>query len=129
VVAVRQNLLLLVDGQAPTAAASRPYQAWGATATGSSKVWRSAVGVDGGANLIYVAARNLDPAALAALAVASGCVRAMRLAIGYPAVTFNAYRQAGPGTVAGTRAMPTMSQPGDRYLRPDALDFIALYRR
>lgn len=129
VVAVRQNLGLLVDGRSPTAAVSRPYPAWGATTTGSTKVWRSAVGIDGGGNLIYVAARNLDPPALAALAVAAGCVRAMQLTIGYPSVTFNTYRTTAPGTVSGTKAMPTMSQSGDRYLSPDNSDFIALYRR
>ena len=51
VVAVRQNLVLLVDGRAATAAANRPYPAWGVTPDGSSKVWRSAVGVDGGGNI------------------------------------------------------------------------------
>jgi hypothetical protein len=44
-------------------------------------------------------------------------------------VTFNAYRQTGAAAVTGTKAMPTMSQPGDRYLTPDAMDFVALYRR
>jgi hypothetical protein len=129
VVAVRQNLVLLVDARAPTAAASRPYPAWGSTSTGSSKVWRSAVGVDGAGNLIYIAARNLEPPALAALAVAAGCVRAMQLDIAYPSVTFNTYKPNGPGTIAGAKLMPTMSQPGDRYLTPDDQDFIALYRR
>jgi hypothetical protein len=129
VVAVRQNLVLLVDGRAPTAAVSRPYPAWGVTTTGSSKVWRSAVGVDGAGNLIYVAARNLDPTALAGLAVAAGCVRAMQLDIGYPNVAFNTYRQSASGTVAGAKAMATMSQASDRYLTPDNRDFIALYRR
>src|SRR6202040_2509010 len=108
---------------------SRPDPGWGVTPTGSSKVWRSAVGVDGTGNLIYLAARNLDPATLAGLAVAAGCVRAMQLDIGYPNVSFNTYRQSATGSVAGAKARATMSETGNRYLRPDNRDFIALYRR
>src|SRR5579859_3884116 len=52
VVAVRQNLVLLVDGRSPTAAVSHPALSWGSTTTKSTKVWRSAVGIDGGGNLI-----------------------------------------------------------------------------
>jgi hypothetical protein len=129
VVAVRQNLVLLVDGRAATAAANRPYPAWGVTPDGSPKVWRSAVGVDAGGNLVYVAARNLDPPALAVLALAAGCVQAMQLDIGWPNVAFNTYRQSAPGAIAGSKAMTIMSQPGDRYLTPDARDFVVVYLR
>jgi hypothetical protein len=129
VVAVRQSLVLLVDGGVPAAAATRPYPFWGLTPTKSVIVWRSALGVDTAGNLIYVAAANIDSPAFAALVAKTGCVRAMQLDINHGFITFNTYKQVTPGVVHGTKLLGTMSTPADRYLVPDDRDFVALYRR
>ena len=103
VVAVRQNLVLLVDAGAPTADAARAYPFWGLTPNKSQLVWRSAIGVDSQDNLIYAASANILPAALAALMVQAGCVRAMQLDINHGFVTFNTYAPVATG-VTGTTA-------------------------
>jgi Phosphodiester glycosidase len=129
VVAVRQNLVLLVDGGAPTPDVGRPYPFWGYSPTHSSVVWRSAVGVDAGGNLVYVGGANITPPALADLLVKAGCLRAMELDINHRFVTFNTYGQTSAGAVHGTKGLPGMAYPGDRYLTPDQRDFVALYWR
>ncbi|TMM14943.1 MAG: hypothetical protein E6G01_11525 [Actinobacteria bacterium] len=100
VVSVRQNLHPLVDGGAPANLGS----SWGATLGGGSNVWRSAVGVDAGGNLIYAAGPALDPAGLANVLVAAGCVRAMELDINPQWVSFSTYAPvplAAPDQVQG----------------------------
>jgi hypothetical protein len=129
VAAVRQNLVLLVDAGAPTPDASRPYPFWGYSPTRSSLVWRSAVGVDAGGNLIYVGGANLTAPDLADTLVRAGCVRAMELDINHLFVTFNTYAQSPAGAVHGTKGLSGMALPGDRYLTPDQRDFVALYWR
>ncbi len=129
VVAVRQNLVLLVDHGAATAAAGGPFAAWGPTTTKTALAWRSAAGTDGAGDLIYVAGSSIDPASLAALAVKAGCVQAMEMAINHTYVSFNTYLASSSGAVQGTKALGSMSPLGDRYLTPDDRDFVALYRR
>jgi hypothetical protein len=129
VVAVRQNIVLMVDNGAVTTAVSRAYPYWGYTPTRSVIVWRSAVGIDGDGNLVFIAAANIDPVGLASLLVQAGCVRAMELDINHKFVSFNTYQQTTPGVVHGTRLLSDMFYPGDRYLTPDDRDFIALYQR
>jgi hypothetical protein len=128
VVAVRQNLVLMVDGGAPTADTVRPYPFWGLTPTKSEVVWRSAIGVDSLGNLIYAAAANIVPAALAALMVQAGCIRAMEFDINHGFVTFNSYAQIASG-VTGSRLLASMANSGDRYLAPDTRDFVAVLHR
>jgi hypothetical protein len=129
VVAVRQNIVLMVDNAGPTAAVSRPYPFWGYSPNKSVVIWRSGVGIDATGNLIFVAAANIDPPGFAALLVQAGCVRAMQLDVNHKFVTFNTYQQTAPGVVHGTRLLSTMFYPGDRYLTPDDRDFIAIYQR
>jgi hypothetical protein len=79
---VRQNLVLLVDNGAPTAAAlSSDWQAWGATVTTGASTWRSAVGITANGALVYAAGPALEPAQLADLMVRAGAIRAMQMDI------------------------------------------------
>ena len=100
VVAARQNLQLLVDNGAPTAATSNPG-AWGGSVAGVATM-RSAVGVDAKGALLWAGGR-LSPADLANAMVASGAVRAMQMDINPDWVNFNRYDVGGDGSVVGLR--------------------------
>jgi hypothetical protein len=128
VVSVRQNLHLLVDGGAPANLGS----SWGATLGGGSNVWRSALGVDGGGNLIYAGGPALDPAGLAHVLVAAGCVRAMELDINPQWVSFSTYAPvplAPPDQVQGTPLLAGMNYGPTHWLEPSSRDFLAVFTR
>ncbi len=90
-VAVRQNLVPLVEGGQPTAQATSPdWQSWGNTCGATSCApsvpgieyqWRSGVGVTAQGALVYAVGPSLSPAQLADLLVHAGTVRAMELDI------------------------------------------------
>ena len=128
VVSVRQNLHLLVDGDAPANLGS----GWGATLGGGSSVWRSALGVDAAGNLIYAAGPALDPTGLAHVLVAAGCVRAMELDINPQWVTFSTYAPvplAPPDQVQGTPLLAGMNYGPTHWLGPTSRDFLAVFTR
>jgi hypothetical protein len=128
VVSVRQNLHLLVDGGAPANLGS----SWGATLGGGSNVWRSAVGVDADGNLIYAAGPALDPAGLAQVLVAAGCVRAMELDINPQWVSLSTYVPvpfAPPDQVQGTPLLAGMNYGPTHWLEPSSRDFLAVFTR
>ena len=103
VVAVRQNLTLLVDhGQALPGLNPYDTSVWGSTLGGIPDVWRSGLGVRRDGSLVYVAGPSLEITQLAALLVRAGCVRAMTLDMNPDWTVFAAYR---PGTQTG-RAKP-----------------------
>jgi hypothetical protein len=81
IVAVRQNLgMLVVDGR-PTAAALAGPGDWGQILGTSPLVARSSLGVDGAGNVYYAAAEHALPADLAQALVAVGVQSAMQLDI------------------------------------------------
>ncbi len=121
VVAIRQNLSMLVDAGAPTPEAGSPG-AWGASVAGVATM-RSAIGVDIHGGLVWAGGR-LSPADLAAALVASGAVRGMQLDINPDWVNFNLYQPGPDGVVHGS---PVYGASGpDRYLSPNSRDFIAV---
>jgi hypothetical protein len=124
VVALRQNLGLLVDGGAPTAAASNPG-AWGASVAGVATM-RSAIGVDGNGALLWAGGR-LSPLDLANALVAAGAVRGMELDINPDWVNFNSY-DVGPDNVAHGNGLYGATG-ANRYLSPDGRDFVAVLVR
>ncbi|HSO95191.1 MAG TPA: hypothetical protein VLV81_04040 [Acidimicrobiia bacterium] len=124
VVAVRQNLSLLVDGGAPTADAGSSGS-WGAS-VGGVETQRSGVGVDAKGGLIW-AGGGLSPEGLASALVAAGAVRGMQMDINPSWVNFNLYQPAFGGGVHG---VPVYGATGpDRYLSPNSRDFIAVLIR
>ena len=122
VVAVRQNLNLLVDGGQPVPGLNARTPRTGATrsATRSSVALRARChcqrcpGVRGGPGL------NITD--LANLLVRAGAVRAMELDINTDWVDFSTYRPAtptGPASAAnGTELLPTMTGTPARYFEP-----------
>ena len=124
VVGLRQNLGLLVDGGAPTAAASNPG-IWGASVAGVATA-RGGVGVDANGGLVWAGGR-LSPLDLANALVAAGAVRAMELDINPDWVNFNSY-DVGPDNVAHGNGLYGATG-ADRYLHPDGRDFIAVFVR
>ncbi len=124
VVAVRQNLSILVDGGAPVAAAASPGS-WGASVAGVATA-RSAVGIDARGGLVWAGGR-LSPLDLANALVAGGAVRGMQLDINPDWVNFNLYQPGLDGVVHGS---PVYGATGpDRYLSPNSRDFIAVLIR
>ncbi len=124
VVGLRQNLGLLVDGGAPTPAASNSG-AWGASVAGAATA-RGGVGVDANGGLVWAGGR-LSPLALASALVAAGAVRGMEMDINPDWVNFNSY-DVGPDNVAHGNGLYGAAGI-DRYLHPDGRDFIAMFVR
>ncbi|MDQ6839567.1 MAG: phosphodiester glycosidase family protein [Actinomycetota bacterium] len=130
VIAVRQNLELLVDGGAPTplTAATNPITVWGDPLHENVLTWRSALGVDASGDLVYVAGPGLDPPTLAAAMVAVGAVRAMQLDINPKWVSFDTFTgDAAP--VSGTKLLESMYFPTNHFLTPYWRDFVAVFAR
>jgi hypothetical protein len=124
VVALRQNLGMLVDGGAPTPAASNPG-AWGASVAGVATA-RSAVGVDANGALLWAGGR-VSPLDLANALVAAGAVRGMQMDINPDWVHFNSY-DVGPDNVAHGNGIYGATG-ANRFLSPDSRDFVAVFIR
>jgi hypothetical protein len=124
VVALRQNLGVLVDGGAPTAAAANPG-AWGASVAGVATA-RSGAGVDRNGALVWAGGR-LSPLDLANALIAAGAVRGMQLDINPDWVNFNSYDVGADNVAHGNGLYGATS--ADRYLRPDGRDFVAVFVR
>jgi hypothetical protein len=130
VVAVRQNLSMLVEGGEATPAVDspNPKQVWGAPYQNKVLTWRSALGVDGAGHLLYVAGPGMDPQTLAAAMVAAGARRAMELDINPLWENFDTFTGTG-AAVVGQKLLPIMSFPSDHFLHPYWRDFIAAFAR
>jgi hypothetical protein len=129
VVAVRQNLELVVDNAHPVPGlAGNPAGQWGSPSNQFQFTWRSGIGTDAAGHLIYVGGNQLTLTTLADAMVQAGIVRGMELDIHDGMVTFNTYRPDLVG-VPPTKLLPTMSSPADRYLIPDQRDFFAVTMR
>jgi hypothetical protein len=124
VVALRQNLGMLVDAGAPTAAASAPGN-WGASVSGVATM-RGAVGVDANGGLVWAGGR-LSPLDLARALVGAGAVRGMQLDINPDWVGFNSYDVSADNVAHGTGLFGATG--ADRYLHPDGRDFVAVFVR
>jgi hypothetical protein len=133
VVAVRQNLKLIVDGGKPVPGLDNNANgAWGDTLGNKVLVWRSGVCVDANGGVIYGYGNGLGALSLAQMLQRAGCKRAMELDINPSWTSFNTYSSTtlrDPGSVSGTKMLPEQSKSGDRYLSNDARDFIAVLTR
>ena len=120
-VSLRQNLPLLISNHQINPQIGN-MQYWGFTVNNAVHVWRSALGITANGNLIYVGGPNLTAQTLAAALQTAHVVNAMELDINSYWVTYNLY-QWKSGRLLGTKLMPAMTRPGDRYLTPDTRDF------
>lgn len=128
VVAVRQNLDLLVDdGVASPTATDRDVSVWGATLNKATAPPRSGVGVRADGSLVYVGGPGLTARGLADALVAAGAVRAMTLDINSQWVSFLSFPPGSAGS--GTKLVASMSGGSNRFVTPDTRDFVALYAR
>jgi hypothetical protein len=131
IVAVRQNLRLIVDAGKPVAGLeSNAGDRWGAAGSQRQYTWRSAIGTDPAGNLFYVAGDQLTLDTLARVLAATGATRGMELDIHPNMVHLFVYRHVG-GSAEPTprKLLPTMRGPANRYLYPDNRDFFAITRR
>ena len=115
---------MLVDGGAPTPAASNPG-AWGASVAGVATA-RGGVGVDANGGLVWAGGR-VSPLDLANALIAAGAVRGMQLDINPDWVGFNSY-DVGPDNVAHGNGLYGATG-ANRYLSPDSRDFVAVFIR
>lgn len=133
VVAVRQNLALLVDHGTPAAGLQDDSNAkWGATLGNKAYVWRSGVGVTDTGALVYAGGPGLNAYSLANVLVHAGAVRAMELDINTQWVDFFSF-DAPPGVPAspdnGTKLISTMAWSTSRYFQPGTRDFFTMSLR
>jgi len=127
VVAVRQNLALIVDHGRPVAGlTANSGQRWGSYENQHQYTWRSGFGVDAAGDLIYVAGANLTLPTLALALADAGVVRAMELDIHSALVSFASWTPSVPGHVVPTKLLPGMERPAGRYLSADQRDFFYL---
>lgn len=133
VIAVRQNLALLVDNsQVVSGVDDVKNRRWGHTVSNQLFVWRSGLGVDAQGNLLYAAGDGLSVRTLAELLKRAGAVRAMELDINHPYVSYNMFQHRVDGTIdptLSTKLLPKMKKPATRYLSADDRDWVALLAR
>ena len=120
VVAVRQNLNLIVDnGQPVPGLNGGDNWQWGSTLGGAVYVWRSGVGVTSNGALVYAAGPGLNITDLASVLARAGAVRAMELDINTDWVNLATYAPSTPGGAAapvnGTDLLPNMVGTPGRY--------------
>jgi hypothetical protein len=119
VVAVRQNLDLLVDnGQPASGLNATDTTKWGYTLGNAVYVWRSGIGVTADGALVYVGGPALNITDLAQLLVRAGAVRAMELDINTAWVNMATFdpdlgKPASPAN--GTDLLPNMAGNPVRY--------------
>ena len=130
VLAVRQNLVMLVDGGHPTPAAytANPIAVWGDPLHENVHTWRSALGITSNGDLVYAAGPGLLPITLAQAMTTAGAVRAMELDINAQWVAYDTFTGAGPAVV-GQKLLASMSFSTDHFLVPYTRDFIAAFVR
>lgn len=134
VVAVRQNLTLLVDHGAPVGGlVPTDVQRWGYSLNRQIDTPRSALGITASGALVYVEG-EMNIVDLARILVRAGAVRAMVLDMNPLWPVFATYQPNGPTGVAspsnGRDLTPTMVQgPGRFFETGYARDFITLSAR
>jgi hypothetical protein len=132
VVAVRQNLALVVDGGRPVdGLAADANGRWGSARSQFQYTWRSGLGLDAKGNLVYVAGDNMNLTTLAGAMVDAGIVRGMQLDIHSGMASFSSWRPdaGGGGSSTPRKLLPGMSRSAYRYLVADQRDFLYLTAR
>ena len=126
-VAARQNLHLIVDRGELAPGLDQNYAGqWGSPKNQYQFTGRSALGVDRGGNLIYVAGNGLTLHTLAAALRSAGAVRGMELDIHDGMQCFSTWSHDAGRSLTPTKLLPTMTPPADRYLQADQRDFFYL---
>ncbi|EWT07178.1 hypothetical protein N864_10490 [Intrasporangium chromatireducens Q5-1] len=123
VVAVRQNLHLIVTAGKPAPGIANASGPWGVPGNQRQFTWRSGLGVDAHGNLIYVAGDHMTLRVLTNALVAARAVRAVELDMHAGMVFFARWVPGRTGAIAPEKLLPAMPSRADRFLRPDQRDF------
>ncbi len=127
VVAVRQNLHLVVDNGAPVSGLdANAIGLWGSSRNQSQYTWRSGLGTDAAGNLIYVAGNGLTLQTLARAMSDAGIRRGMQLDIHSKMVNFAIWAHPANAAAESTNLLPDMGASPTRYLAADQRDFFYL---
>jgi len=130
VVAVRQNLSLLIDhGRIRSGLDSNILGNWGPTIGGGPDVWRSGVGITAAGDFLLVMGDRLTPQTLADLLLDAGSVRGMEMDINPAWMSFMWYTHRTPGAEPRPHKLVDFQRPADRYFTDTSRDFFALYLR
>ncbi len=130
VVAVRQNLDLIVDGGRPVPGLDgNDNIRWGATLGGRVQVWRSGLGVTADGALVFAGGSGLSIVDLANVLARAGAVRAMEMDINTAWVNFTSFdppvgQPAGPAN--GTLLTHDEATPVSRYFQSLSRDFVTM---
>ena len=130
VVAVRQNLDLIVDnGQPVPGLDANDNIRWGATLGGRVQVWRSGLGITADGALVYVGGSGLSIVDLANVLARAGAVRAMEMDINTAWVNFTSFDPpvGQPASAAnGTLLTYDEATSPSRYFAPLSRDFVTM---
>ena len=128
VVAVRQNLKLLVDnGQLTPLATYNPLVTWGYSLGEMLYTWRSGIGIDANGNLIWVGGPGLSPQTLGQTLIQAGAIRGMQLDINPDWVHFASFSWSNTAGISGQNLLGNMIAPPGRFLQPFWRDFVAVF--
>lgn len=130
VVAVRQNLALLVDnGKLSPHIDSTSTNDWGKTVGNRTYVWRTALGIRKDGSLVFVVGNSMSVHTLANIVRGAGAVRAIELDINRSWTNFITYTHPRNG-VAVPHMLTRDEYPNPyRYLQPSSRDFVAVLPR
>ncbi|MEW1955582.1 hypothetical protein [Terrabacter sp. NPDC080008] len=129
VLAVRQNLHLVVDGGAAAPGIADASGPWGVAANQRQYTWRSGLGVDAQGNLVYVAGNHMTLEVLVDALVDAHAVRAVELDMHPGMVAFSRWLPTPGGGMTAQNLLPTMPDATNRYLSPDQRDFFYITLR
>lgn len=130
VVAVRQNLALVVQNGAPVGGlAANADQAWGKAGQQNEYTMRTGAGITANGDLVVVEGGLMTLPTLADTLVQAGAVTGMQLDIHKAQVSVDTFAP-DPASAARTRAtalLPDQQRPADRFLTTDQRDFFAVF--
>lgn len=129
VIAVRQNLPLIVDRGSPVAGLDKNVgHRFGSVKSQFEYTWRSGVGVDAQGDVIYVAGQHLTLVTLARAMSQGGIQRGVELDIHPHMVSLNIERHVSTG-LRPVHLLTSMDEPTNRYLAADQRDFFYVTTR
>jgi len=128
VLAVRQNLDLIVDDGESMVQNANDNVVWGATTDKESLAWRAAIGERPDGSLVYVGSPYLSAEGLANTLIGAGVERAMVLDMNNWWTAGFFFRHKKDGTPLCRKLDPAIQEDCDRFLKPykrDSFHFLA----
>lgn len=125
--AVRQNLNLIVDQGESKVSSSSDNVVWGATTDKESLAWRAAIGQRDDGSIIYIGSPYLSAKGLADTLVSAGVREAMVLDMNNWWTAGFYFTHTADGTPKCHKLDPTISEGCDRFLKPykrDSFQFL-----